>query len=431
MSDQNLQRCPRGLAVWAAFYFVIGGIMCYWIDGAFKIGGFGFMYHYIAGMVIILMAFVFFLAFPDTGKALLLLKYSFILSLVYFIPVIWSVFLWTFDNAPFSEITKGTFYNVYLVLDIMVCAGAVLMFGKRSVLFLTIAMAIGNTIILVDAAKPNPGEFVSELIKLVVTFGEVTEPMVKEVEIHDLTIAFGVLMIYALLDRELYGRWVVFLISLFFSVTGLKRIVFLAAVICVAAYFIVRKLSEKHLRTIVIASALCWFFFTLLYITAIHGGLYDWYEKIGIDTKGRYLIYWYANQNYRMSPLYMGHGYGFSGQAWNVSAGSGFIQDALHNEYLRTYMEIGFPGYLMWFFLYFVTRPLYFLKKQGQKGGALFIILVMFLAFTYLTDNTYYYYYTNMAFFTCVTSGKIEQLSRKESVTELLQAAERGLLCRN
>ena len=431
MSEQNLQRCPRGLAVWAALYFVIGGIMCYWIDGAFKIGGFGFMYHYIAGMAIILMAFVFFLAFPDTGKALLLLKYSFILSLVYFIPVIWSVFLWTFDNAPFSEITKGTFYNVYLVLDILVCAGAVLMFGKRSVLFLTIAMAIGNTIILVDAAKPNPGEFVSELIKLVVTFGEVTEPMVKEVEIHDLTIAFGVLMIYALLDRELYGRWVVFLISLFFSVTGLKRIVFLAAVICVAAYFIVRKLSEKHLRTIVIASALCWFFFTLLYITAIHGGLYDWYEKIGIDTKGRYLIYWYANQNYRMSPLYMGHGYGFSGQAWNVSAGSGFIQDALHNEYLRTYMEIGFPGYLMWFFLYFVTRPLYFLKKQGQKGGALFIVLVMFLAFTYLTDNTYYYYYTNMAFFTCVMSEKIEQLSRKESVTELLQAAERGLLCRN
>lgn len=132
-----------------------------------------------------------------------------------------------------------------------------------------------------------------------------------------------------------------------------------------------------------------------------------------------------------MSPLYMGHGYGFSGQAWNVSAGSGFIQDALHNEYLRTYMEIGFPGYLMWFFLYFVTRPLYFLKKQGQKGGALFIVLVMFLAFTYLTDNTYYYYYTNMAFFTCVMSEKIEQLSRKESVTELLQAAERGLLCRN
>ena len=125
MSEQNLQRCPRGLAVWAALYFVVGGIMCYWIDGAFKIGGFGFMYHYIAGMAIILMAFVFFLIFPDTGKALLLLKYSFILSLVYFIPVIWSVFLWTFDNAPFSEITKGTFYNVYLVLDILVCAGAV------------------------------------------------------------------------------------------------------------------------------------------------------------------------------------------------------------------------------------------------------------------------------------------------------------------
>lgn len=431
MSDQNLQRYPRGLAVWAALYFVIGGIMCYWIDGAFKIGGFGFMYHYIAGMAIILMAFVFFLIFPDTGKTLLLLKYAFILSLVYMIPVIWSVFLWTFDNAPFSEITKGTFYNVYLVLDILVCAGAVLMFGKRSVLFLTIAMAIGNTIILANAAKPNPGEFVSELIKLVVTFGEVTEPMVKEVEIHDLTIAFGVLMLYALLNRELYGRWAVFLISLFFSVTGLKRIVFLAVAVCIVVYFVIRRLSEKHLRMIVIASALCWFFFTLLYITAIHGGLYDWYEKIGIDTKGRYLIYWYANQNYRMSPLYMGHGYGFSGQAWNISAGSGFIQDALHNEYLRTYMEIGFPGYLMWFFLYFVTRPLYFLKKQGQRGGALFIVMMMFLAFTYLTDNTYYYYYTNMAFFTCVMSEKIEQLSRKESVTELLQAAERGLLCRN
>ena len=381
-------------------YFVFAIPMYFYIDGAIEIGSFGFMYHYLYGFGIIALAFFAMLFSERNHVTASLLKSGTVLSLSYIIPVLLSCFIWGFLFEKTEHIITGLFLNVYIILAIMVGIGTVFFFGVYAPLISCIAMGAANLIIITQVFVQDPGEFISEMRALIFTFGEDTGPLMKSVEIHDLTFAFGLYLLYAIINKDLKGRKIIFLISLFFSLTGLKRIAFIGIVLGTAVWFLCRNLKEKAAKNAGIVTCIIVILFSIVWIVTIHAGLLDVLEtRFHVDTKGRQLIFRQLNRLFYVSPFFMGKGIGWSKHAWDTLSGRHVILDAFHDEYVRMYIENGFMGYLVWIFTNTILRFLYFFRTDGKKSGMIFISLMLYLYATYSSDNTYYYYYTSMALF--------------------------------
>lgn len=378
-------------------FFLFAIPMFYFIDGAFSFGGFGFMYHYLLGAGIIVLAFLVFLIKPDVHCTACLLEDSFALALVYILMVLWSFIIWSIQFEGMDIIVKGIFENIYVILAIVTAAACRYLFREKSVLYCCYAMSIANTMIIIPVFMENPSQFITELINLVVTFGDDTGPLMKSIEIHDLTFAFGLIFLYALIRKGLPGRVRILVLSGIFSVTGLKRIAAAGIVLGYAAYEILLRIKKYKKYVYLLCGAVVAASF--LYLCAVHYGLYDYLELKGLNTKGRNLIYGHINTLFYIGPGFLGNGLGFSSKSWNLPFYSKLFQDAYHNEFLKMYVEMGFWGYFVWIFLHLPFRIWYFIQKRGQACGLMYLATAIYCYITYATDNTYYYYYLNFAVF--------------------------------
>ena len=125
-------------------FFACAIPMFFYIDGFISIGGFGFMYHYLYGMGIMLITFIFFLKDPDVWYTLELLKDGAALALVYVLMVLWSFVIWSIQFEGQETIIKGIFENIYVLLAIGTATACRLLFREKSVLYCCYAMSIGN-----------------------------------------------------------------------------------------------------------------------------------------------------------------------------------------------------------------------------------------------------------------------------------------------
>ena len=383
-----------------AIYLSLAIPMFYFIDGAIMIGGFGFMYHYLAGAGIVLIGFILFLILPDIRLLFKLSETSFVMVLSYILPLVLSLFLWAIEAAETAMMIKGAFYSIYVILAVMVSACTIYLLRNKAILISCIAMSIANIMIIAPVAtEGGMNEFMNELISLIVTFGEDTGPLMKTIEIHDLTFAFGLYLMYAIINKDVYGRRVVICLSLIFSMTGLKRIAAAGIVIGVVLYNLLIRIPKKTVKRISLIIIGLIIATSFIYITAVQRGLFDYLEIIGMDTKGRNLIYSYISKLCDVNPAFLGHGLGFSGEKWKLPLYSKLHQDAYHNEFLKMFVELGFSGYFIWIFSNLPYRYIHMERSQGKKGGLLFLGMAIYCYITYATDNTYYYYYTNMAIF--------------------------------
>lgn len=160
-------------------FFICAIPMFFFIDGSVSFGGFGFMYHYLYGMGIMTIAFIFFLKEPDIWYVLELSKDAIALALVYILMVLWSFIIWSVQFEGQETIIKGIFENVYVILAVLTAAACRFLFREKSVLYCTYAMSIGNLMIIIPVFLENPSDFITELINLVATFGDDTGPLVK------------------------------------------------------------------------------------------------------------------------------------------------------------------------------------------------------------------------------------------------------------
>jgi len=386
--------------VWSLFYLVLAIPMFFYIDGGIKVGGFGLMYHYLYGIGIVVIAALSVLLKPRVGDLVRLGRTSVVLSMSYIVPVLVSVFIWSFQFASTKFIIKGTFYNVYMLIDIAVAMATCYLLGDAAIILCVTAMSVGNMLIIIPAFQSDPGRFISEFITLVVTFGNDTGWLIKTVEIHDLTFMFGIFLLYAIIKKDLRGRWYIIALTTFFSLTGLKRIAVIGIVGGVLVYKALMLLPEKHAKNAAYIICILISLATFAYIALVHAGLFNYLEEtLHVDTKGRDIIYTYLNRQFSLSPFYMGKGIGFSNQEWKVGIGDKMVQDAFHNEYIRMYVETGFLGYVLWLYFNIFFRLSHFWKTQEKEGGLLFLAILIYLFTTYSSDNTYYYYYTSMALF--------------------------------
>ena len=69
---------------------------------------------------------------------------------------------------------------------------------------------------------------------------------------------------------------------------------------------------------------------------------------------------------------------------------------ALHNDFLKMYIELGFIGFCLWVFWWLLKMPKILQKRYGIKKVFVCLLLVLYAFVLYTTDNAESYTYFQM-----------------------------------
>ena len=139
--------------------------------------------------------------------------------------------------------------------------------------------------------------------------------------------------------------------------------------------------------------------FYFFYLKVVRDGSFsELMSKLGIDMMGRNYIWSLTNSYYRLSPTYMGLGFEAVDRISKEWYDAGLVQAAFmfHNDILKVFVELGFPGFTVWSLVQYVVYPVYFNKKFGTEVALCYIALLFYMSFTYMTDNTAFYFWCTM-----------------------------------
>mgnify|MGYP007104309312 CR=1 FL=1 len=134
-------------------------------------------------------------------------------------------------------------------------------------------------------------------------------------------------------------------------------------------------------------------FICLIYVSLVVSGEFvTLLKSLGIDMMGRDIIYTYFRQFTTFSPTFMGKGVGFVGRQFDYATRADLYNmvsiRALHNDFFKIYIEIGFIGFIGWVIWWLIRLPQIIQKRYGVKKGIYLSLFVLFAFILYTTDNT-------------------------------------------
>ena len=162
-----------------------------------------------------------------------------------------SVAIWISEFQTFNYILRGSLNIFYMLTNLMFASAAVYMFGEATMPLTLVGMTMANGLVALQvAASAGIGTFISEYIRLLITFADDTGGAMRQMELHDMVYGWGVMLIYYAIHKEKNHKTqaVCFLISALFFTLGFKSIA-VPAVFCAAVmYHILCWWKPKHLR---------------------------------------------------------------------------------------------------------------------------------------------------------------------------------------
>ena len=261
---------------------------------------------------------------------------------------------------------------------------------------------------------------VQSLLTCLFTFGEASG-YARALEIHDVTYVFGQLVIYyagfapRITEKEKTTRRRLLAACIFFFIIGMKRIA-IPAVILVLIVSAMLKRREKLFRTIVtLGCVTVVFFFVFLYLVR-NGYVTAFLSKFGINMMGRDFLWSKVNEYYDLSVTYIGHGLEYVDVIVGEWYDAGLINHAypLHNDILKAFVELGFPGFCIWSGLQYIAFPIFWYKFADKLTSLLYMSLLLYMTFTYLTDNTAFYFWSTLSLRLIVLSYSVTKKTGPE-----------------
>ena len=317
-----------------------------------------------------------------------------------------SILIWILDLQSIKFIMKGVSKISYQLLNIAIVLSAVYLFEEDAAKYTFFGIAAANFVIIgLGAATTGFGGAIKDILANITSFGANdvigNSTFIRAIEIHDITFVMGVFIIYFLLfsPGEKY-RFLYAGIALFLFVAGLKRIAFLSMLMALAFALFCSVLGTKGKDRALIFTACLIVAFCYYYITIIQQGIFTKFcIEHDIELNGRDRIYDYISQFYEVRPSYRGKGYEFCVQLLKSMRGTKdqvVNINAVHNDILKMYVEMGFWGFLFWILGYYVFQTHWFISRCGEKVAVCFLTINIYMLVTYLTDNTMFYYWSSM-----------------------------------
>ena len=320
--------------------------------------------------------------------------------------ILCSIFIWILEFQTLSFIMKGVSKISYQLLNILIVLAAVYMFQEDAAKYTFFGIAGANfVIILIGAATTGIGGAIKDMFANIVSFGASDviygSTFIRAIEIHDITFVMGVFFLYFLFFspgerfRYLYAA-----IALFLFFAGLKRIAFLSLLLASVFAIFCLWLGPRAKRRTLMITAVVIVIFCYIYIILIQKGLFTQFcIEHDIELNGRERIYDYISQFYEVSPSYRGRGYEFCVQLLKSMRGTKdqvVAINAVHNDILKMYVEMGFWGFAVWILGYYVYQTHWFITRCGEKVAVCFMAINVYMLITYMTDNTMFYYWSSM-----------------------------------
>lgn len=352
---------------------------------------------------VILMAFVFLVIAPDFKRAKELWGPAAMYMLLILMLLLWSIVIWVLKFSGFSSMLRGCSKMVFQSIAVLSAVAAVYLFGKKAALYFTVSLLLTNGLIMLFE-MPNYGvaESIRSVITCIVTFGDASD-YARSLEIHDLTFVFGQLIIYYAAfyegdgEKDRRNKWVCLILCTFAFLVGMKRIAVPAVFFFTLLALLLR--NRKKLAGFFVAAGVLWIIFFLLFIYGVRNGyVTEICSRFGIDMMGRDYLWRLTNDYYSFSPLYMGRGFEFVDTVVKQWYNDGLIKKAymFHNDILKVFVEMGFPGFMLWSGIQYILYPVFFTKYAGQRAALLYFAELSYMTVTYLTDNTAFYFWSTL-----------------------------------
>lgn len=389
----------------------------------FQIGGLGVYFHLpIMGLIIFLGGFTF-LVNPHLGRAKVLTVQALILLVPVLLPIVWSLFIWIVTSAGISGIRRGFVRAGYVFFGILAIAATAYTAGEKVTGIYLFSLVAANILIVIRViSEDGVVIFFTEFAELIISFAQTTGTTMKKLEIHRITYGLGPFIVAYFVkgSRMKRIRWML-PAALFCYLTGFKRIgvaAVLASIVAAAAISAMRKYNAGR-RFFLRMIGVIFILLALLYVAAVYFGLYDYLEQIGINTNLRSYIYSLFQPYYRISPFFLGQGTGWVDDIFrNIEEGVSQELEGIayntHNDYLRSYIELGMIGFLAWCYTRFNFQVSHSYRKLGINGGTLAFALTMYMAITCATDPTSLQVYINCSIAAILFGFRLETRERWE-----------------
>ena len=349
------------------------------------------------------MAIVYGLIYPEMERV----KRVFWPTLVYMSLVVmlflWSMVIWLMDFSAVSTMIRACSKLMFQSISILAAVSGVFLLGSKTIDLFAIAVCLANAgIMVLEIPTFGLSASIQSLMRCLLTFGE-AEGYARNLEIHDLTFVFGQLVLYYAAfaphdtKQEKRRRWRMLVACTFFFFVGMKRIAIPAVVLFIFVTMIVRCFKDK--KKLLILWGVAWVVFFFLYIYAVRSGLVSKLLHItGIDMMGRDYLWSLANDYYDLSITYVGHGFEYVDTIVTEWYNSGIINHPypFHNDILKVFVEMGFPGFVFWAGIQYIITPIFWIHYADEDTALLYLSNLSYMTMTYLTDNTSFSFWCTM-----------------------------------
>lgn len=334
------------------------------------------------------------------------IQVSFRITMLYLIPYLfmlaYSMLVWILLEGNLGNVRRGLVPIGYQMLQILAIGAMCAMLGSQGIRYTVIGLLLGNLCIAISVLlKRGLATGVSEMLSFFLHLGSVDNPTSRGFEIHDLTFAFGELVIFYLAFGAKEKHRVFFLTaSTAFFILGWKRIAMPAVVLVPLYIWWLRRRREAFQQQFTALLGIGMTVAAFVFIFIIRSGLLEYItQTYGVNMMGRTQLYAFIEPHYKISVTYIGHGIGYITEVMrNAIASSTAVlnhEESIHSDILARYVELGFPGNLVWSLLYYWYTFRSLAKTQSVEVGLVFFAGLLFCYLTYFSDNTVSYYHIN------------------------------------
>ena len=357
----------------------------------------------LAHVLFIIMALLHFMLFFKTKhlKTLWGFLWRYSLFLIGLLDI--TLFIYVARGSDIALIKLGIVKIIYQFITVFVGISAVYLFGRKAVDYTFWGYVLFNTISIVLALKECGISGAAWSINKFISTGGDADGFMKRLELHDGTFAFGLLLIYYYF-AGIKTHKKEFFTGLFFFVIGYKRIGIAGVLLAFVTVSLLKHMSKNAAYA---AGRIILFLFAaagFLCVIWIHDGIFqNLMDELHIDMMGRQNLFEYIKQFYFISPKFIGNGFEsirfILAQAGDVKINNTYISrmSAIHSDYLRMYIELGFCGFVFWEWYTFLFMPKQ-MMRFGKNTFIAYTACTAYLAFTYFTDNTVMFFLVSVVY---------------------------------
>ena len=378
------------------YFIAVAVLMYYFITQTINLGLF-ITYRHAFALVLFASALLCFLIKPNIARGTAALKATLVYSSPLLITILVSLFIWFVGQVDTAVISRGLSSSFVYNNMVSFTLGAVAflyIFGEKGIWYNLIAILISNILMICTIILQNGiGIFFSEFVKLIVTFADETGDVIVQAEIHELAFCLGAYLIYMFYKpKKNIVFYILLALTLFCFVAAFKRIGIIAIVVALGFAWLLKliaKLKKDTAMRITIALSVMVVLVLIGYVGIIKLDVFALLEEAGIDTSGRVIIYNAVDKFYEFSPEFLGNGIGFL--TYQLSTNMTVGVNAVHNDFLQYFIDLGFWGYIFWLVSITILRVCYFGKKGDVENAILAFVLTLYLVIVSSTDNTMNY----------------------------------------